>query len=92
MLTVAWTRLAVTPKSTTLATAVVFRSLSPIASVLSRIIQEPVRVLQNVYAEKELRRSCPKHRANQPQRASVRFVRRLQEPWASALRLMNNPG
>ncbi len=26
------------------------------------------------------------------QRASVRFVRRFQEPWASALRLMNNPG
>ena len=27
----------------------------------------------------------------QPERASVRFVRRLQQPWASALRLMNNP-
>ena len=59
---------------------------------LARIIHEPVSVLQNVYVEKELRLSCPKHRANQPQRASVRFVRRLQEPGASALRLMNNTG
>jgi hypothetical protein len=36
--------------------------------------------------------------ANQPKRASVRFVRRSREPWASAgkrrpsvLRLINNP-
>ena len=59
---------------------------------LARIIHELLSVLQNVQVEKELRLSCPKHRANQPERASVRFARRLQQPWASALRLMNNSG
>ena len=73
----------------------VFRfGTNPAAShiLLARIIYEPFSDLQNVQMEKDLRLSCPEHRANQPQRAGVRFVRRLQQPWASALRLMNNPG
>jgi hypothetical protein len=59
---------------------------------LAHIIHEQARVLQNIYVEKELQLSFPKHCVNQPERASVRFVRRLQQPWASAQRLMNNPG
>ena len=38
------------------------------------VIHEPVSVLHYMNVEKELRPSYPKHRANQPERASVRFV------------------
>jgi hypothetical protein len=64
----------------------------PAYVALTRIIHEPVNVFPNVHVENELRLSCPQRRANQPKRASVRFLRQLRQPWASALRLMNNPG
>ena len=51
---------------------------------LARIIHESFTALQNVFMEKPLRLSCPKHRANQPPRASVRFSPHPREPWASA--------
>jgi hypothetical protein len=59
---------------------------------LAQIIHEQASILQHISVDKELRLSCPKHCVNQPERASVRFLQRLQQPWASALRLMNNPG
>jgi hypothetical protein len=42
--------------------------------------------------KRKLETSCRTHPAHQPERTSVRFVPRLQEPCASAPRLMNNPG
>jgi hypothetical protein len=56
------------------------------------MIYELLNVHDKVAVEKVLRLSWPNHRANQPQRASVRFVQRLLKPWASALRLKSNPG
>ena len=59
---------------------------------LARIIHASQTARQKMFWVKQLQLLCPEHRANQPPRVSVRFLRDSAEPAANAVRLMNDPG
>jgi hypothetical protein len=73
--------------------AIVLKKTAQISrNALARIIHEPAIGTCKTFHEERLRLSCPKHRACERKRASVRFMPRYMQPAASAVPLMNNPG
>jgi hypothetical protein len=59
---------------------------------LARIIHRELKYRDNSFVVTGLREIAKTQCVNQPARASVRFDLESQKPWASAQRLMNNPG